>query len=112
MVLLRERLDDFDSSVQDSPHLVLSFSAIFEMMEPYLKKHKDDVRKAEDQVRRIIKRMIKLGFLRGITDSDEYVVQRVIQARVNAEEIAELKPKLLAHAGLDETVGSDEDDLE
>lgn len=110
-VLLREKLDDFDTSMQDSPYLILSVNDIYQMMQPFLKQRSDE-RKLEDQVKRNITRITELGFLRRLPDSDEYIVQRVIKSRVDSERLTELKAKLNAYVGADEDITSDADELE
>lgn len=104
-LLLREALDDFDAQVQESLHFILSYRELSEKIEPYIRRRKGDrdIRKVEEQIKRIINRMVDLGFLRPVTGSNEneYVVQRVLKARVTPEDIAELKPKLLAYAQLE-----------
>ena len=99
-VLLRERLQTFETSGSASRELVLSKDDIYEMMRLFLEEHTDESRLLR-KIDRYIRQAEDVGFLkeRGGTDEKRYEVRRVLKAKFSADTLAALKAKLEAQAG-------------
>lgn len=100
LVLLRERLQQFDVNEPGGTRLVLSVEQMGEMMALFLPDRTDETR-LRNTVRAAINRVEELGFLRrlpGIQD-ERYEVRRILKARLPADKLAEIQQKLKAYAG-------------
>jgi hypothetical protein len=98
-VLLRERLDQFDTSNPESDRLLLSAEDLREMMRPFLRERNNDlalVRKIDETVNKVA----ELGFLRRqlVGNEEQWEVRRIIKARIDADKLAEIKTKLEQYA--------------
>lgn len=98
IVLLRERLQEFEKSSPDSLYLILRPTDIYELLRPFLKKYKDEVRQ-QRQFDSLIKQATDLGFLKPLRSQDTsyYEVQRIIKAKVPADQLAAMKAELEAY---------------
>ena len=103
-VLLREWLDDFDTSADaSSRELYITPKEFKDRMEMFFKGHHDE-RKFFKHLDRQIKHMEDMGFMKLVnkdtTHSDDYVyqVRRIIKARVTPEQLQHFKEKLIDHA--------------
>jgi hypothetical protein len=95
LALLRKRLGEHDASSGD-PHLVLSRDAIHQLMRPFFP-DTGDALKAVSQMDSAIDQVVKLGFLRQITDREEFTVRRILIAFVTATWLANLASHLDAY---------------
>jgi len=94
IVLLRKRLAEHDSE-DSSPRLIVSRTEIHQWLQPYFPSVSNEVKQRRD-FDSLIKKVIEMGFLSNlINHQDDFEVQRIIKAMVNAEEIVTLLEKLL-----------------
>lgn len=95
-VLLRERLLQFDTQEKESARLIISNDEIIELIRPYLTERNDEL-KLINKIDSCIKKVIELGFLKELKSgtSLEYEVRRIIKSRINAEQLLEIKEKLI-----------------
>ena len=104
-VLLREWIDQFESTHLDAEKCTITDDQIRELLLPFLPARTDE-RAIQRRVDGAIERLIELGFLKRMpnTGSPAYFeVRRILKAKVDAEKLAEIKEKL-AHHG---TTGSE-----
>ncbi len=93
IVLLRKRLAEHDSE-DSSPRLIVSRAEIHQWLQPYYPTVSNEVKQRKD-FDGLIKKVIEMGFLSTlINHQDDFEVQRIIKALVNAEEIASILEKL------------------
>jgi hypothetical protein len=104
-VLLREALDHFDTSQNESSMLILKESEIKEMLSVFLKE-KADQNRLYNKLDEYLGQLVKLSFIRelnnnagqpgttGTVSDREFEVRRIIRAKINAEFLAEFKRKL------------------
>ena len=111
LVLLRKKLAEFDAQSGET-RLVLSRDEIVELVRVFLRDSTNDA-KLLDRIDTQINRVIDLGFLRRLrARDDQFEVQRILKAFVDAQWLGELETRLVeyrAHAGDDNT--SREDDV-
>lgn len=94
LVLLREYLDEFDMSQPETDRCIISQSEIYERMRPLLPTQSDEKRLYE-KLDSTIRQIRDMGFLRETKKaSHEYLVQRVIKAKINSDKLAEIKGTL------------------
>ncbi|MDM8532023.1 DUF4194 domain-containing protein [Anaerolineales bacterium HSG25] len=98
LVLLRERLQQFDTSDDLSSRLVMSVDDIREMVRPFFPEQTNEVRLLRN-LDSNINQLTKLGFLKQLSgkQSHLYEVRRIIKAKVSADVLAEIKEKLQTH---------------
>ena len=99
-VLLREWLDQFESTHLDAGKCAITDLQIHDLMLPFLPKRTDE-RAIQRRIDSAIERLIELGFLKRMPDTDHpayFEVRRILKARIDAEKLAEIKEKL-AHYG-------------
>ena len=103
-VLLREWLDEFDTSADaSSRELYITPKEFRDRMEMFFKDHHDQ-RKFIKHLDRHIRHMEDMGFLKKVNHdavhADDYVyqVRRIIKARVTPEQLQYFKEKLQDHA--------------
>lgn len=93
-VLLRERLEQFESSTPDSDKLLLTLDDLYDLQRPF-SVDKLDERSLYKKFDQTIKEAVKLGFLRPLTGTDRFEVRFIIKARISAEQLLGLKNQLL-----------------
>ena len=103
-VLLREALEQFDISQNDSSILVLPESEIRSMLSIYFKE-KTDQTKLYNELTKYLNQAIELGFLKelhqnesgtigdGIIDR-KFEVRRILRAKITTEFLSEFKKRL------------------
>lgn len=88
LLLLRKRLAEFDDE-ESSPRLIIQRSDIYQWLSPYFKTQNNELTQ-QKEFNALIKKVCDLGFLSALTNyPDEFEVQRIIKAFINAEQIAE-----------------------
>lgn len=100
-VILREALDQFDTSEDTSSMLVMKENDIKERLITFLPE-KSDQTKVYAKMDEYLNRLVELTFLREIKKDEsldfkherEFEVRRIIRAKVNAEFLEEFKRKL------------------
>jgi hypothetical protein len=83
LALLRKKLAEHDAAGGDS-RLVLTREQIIETLRVFLAAGANEAR-LFDQIDAVISKVVDLGFLRRIPESDEFEVRRIIKAFVDAE---------------------------
>jgi hypothetical protein len=98
-VLLREKLQQFDSSASGAARLIFHEDDIHEMMHPFYRERSDEVRLYKS-IDSIIKQVVDMGFLKRLTGPEEnlFEVRRILKARISADTLVEIKEKLKAYA--------------
>ncbi|MCK9170946.1 MAG: DUF4194 domain-containing protein [Treponema sp.] len=104
-VLLREALDQFDTSQNQSAMLVLKESEIKERLAVFIKEKNDQVRYF-NKLDTYLNQLVNLSFLRELNapsgqhgtsanqEDREFEVRRIIRAKINVEFLTEFKQKL------------------
>ncbi|MBP3365904.1 MAG: DUF4194 domain-containing protein [Treponema sp.] len=100
-VILRETLDQFDSSEDSSSMLVMKESEIKEKLMIFLPETSDQT-KMYSKIDEYLNKLAELTFLREIKKNEtsagrydrEFEVRRIIRAKINAEFLEEFKRKL------------------
>lgn len=95
-VLLREWLDQFESTHLDAGKCAITDLQIHELMQPFLPQRTDE-RAVQRRIDSTIERLIELGFLKRMPDTDQpayFEVRRILKARIDAEKLAEIKERL------------------
>jgi len=104
-VLLREALDQFDTSQNQSAMLVLKESEIKERLAVFIKEKNDQV-KYFNKIDTYLNQLVNLSFLRELNASPgqhstsanqedrEFEVRRIIRAKIDVEFLTEFKQKL------------------
>ncbi|GCE22224.1 DUF4194 domain-containing protein [Dictyobacter kobayashii] len=95
-VLLREQLDQFESSNLDSGSCLLTRKQLYDLLFPFLPERSNQLVMYK-KMDATISTVIELGFLKRITsqtDSEYFEIRRLVKARVNAERLLEIKEKL------------------
>ncbi len=93
-LLLRERLDQFENSTPDSDRLLLSQEDLRDLQRPFATELGDE-RTLFNRFDKTIQVVVKLGFLRPISNTERFEVRQIIKARISAEQLLELKKSLL-----------------
>lgn len=103
LVLLRQRLLEFENSTPDAVSLILTQAEIVDMLRPFLRERNDE-RKLHSEVNRYLSEVEKMHLLRKIEMGDEvrYEVRRVIKAKIDSEKLAEMLERLQADAAQQE----------
>jgi hypothetical protein len=95
-ILLRERLDQFENSTPDSDRLLLSGEDLRELQRPFYPERHDETKlfaKFDTHVQNVV----SLGYLRHNKSSGRFEVRQIIKARIQAQDLAKLKNRLLSH---------------
>src|SRR5579885_596583 len=95
-VLLREWLDQQDAQNLDTSGCFITGEHIRELMSPFLPQRTDE-RAVQRRIDSAIERLIELGFLKRMPDTDHpayFEVRRILKARIDAEKLAEIKERL------------------
>ena len=95
LVLLRQRLLEYDESEESLGRLVLSYEELLEMLKIYLPKTTNEATQLA-KIEATIKKVVEMGFLREL-DSDpslkRYEVRRIIKALVQSDTLTQIKEK-------------------
>lgn len=99
-VLLREWIDQFESTHLDAGKCMITDTQIRELLLPFLPSRTDE-RAVQSRIDSAIHRLSDLGFLKRMSDTSSptyFEVRRILKAKIDAEKLAEIKEKL-AHYG-------------
>lgn len=110
LVLLRERLDEHEMRDVDGVPLLLNTDEMAEMLSVFMGAH-PDARKLESAVSSSIKRLVTYGFLKDRKDG-RYEVRPVIRAKIDADELSDIKAKLENYVRQDDAQDDTDDDNE
>lgn len=98
LVLLRKRMVEWESTSNES-RLILTREQITEMLSLFLADTPNQARQL-DQVDTTIKKVVDLGFLRGLRGQrDTFEVRRILKAYVDAQTLADFAAKLDDYRG-------------
>ncbi len=99
LVLLREELNQVDSTNVENNRLVISHQKLLDMLRPFYTTREDE-RTLIRLMERDVNQVVELGFLKKQTmDGEvEYIVRPILKARVNSDELARIKSQLEQHA--------------
>jgi hypothetical protein len=95
-VLLREWLDQFESTHLEAGKCTITDDQIHELLRPFLPARTDE-RSIKRRMDAAIERLIELGFLKRMPDTENpayFEVRRILKAKIDAEKLAEIKEKL------------------
>jgi hypothetical protein len=99
-VLLREQLDQFESSTLEGGACLLTRQQLRALMLPFLHERTNELA-LNRKIDATISQVVELGFLKRVTnleDAEYFEVRRILKARVTAERLAEIKEKLQRYA--------------
>ena len=97
LVLLRKRLAEHDSEESDI-RLLVTKPEIYQWLQPYFPEVSNELKQQRD-FDALIKKMIEMSVLSSIPNSqDEFELQRIIIALVNADQITELLDKFVHYS--------------
>ncbi|MFZ2879643.1 MAG: DUF4194 domain-containing protein [Phototrophicaceae bacterium] len=96
-VLLRERLDQFDSSAQEATAPIVTRDEIVEMLMPFLPQRGDE-RATHKKIRTWINQTCEIGFLKP-TDKEEtrFEIRRILKAKFDSVQLQEIRSILEAY---------------
>jgi hypothetical protein len=99
LVLLREQLNQFDSTNVDTNRLILTHEALLDLMRPFYIAREDE-RSLIRQMERDINQVVELGFLKELKQDKHvsYLIRPVLKSRVNSEQLAQIKLQLEQHS--------------
>ena len=103
-VILREWLDQFESTHLDAGKCTITDDQLREQLGPFLPARTDE-RAILRRMDSAIERLIELGFLKRMPNTEKptyFEVRRILKAKIDAEKLAEIKEKL-AHYGTAES---------
>ncbi len=106
VALLRKKLAEFDARGDDTK-LVLTRAQIVEMTRVFLGPSSNEARLV-DQIDATLTKVVDLGFLRRVRESDAYEVRRILKAFVDAQWLAGFDEQLARYAA--EVVGEERTD--
>ncbi|HEV2471915.1 MAG TPA: DUF4194 domain-containing protein [Chthonomonadales bacterium] len=95
-IILREWLDQFESTHLDAGKCVINDDQLREQLMPFLPTRTDE-RAIQRRVDSAVERLIELGFLKRMPNTERpvyYEVRRILKAKIDAEKLAEIKEKL------------------
>ncbi len=96
-VLLREWIDQFESTQLEAGKCIITDTQIRELLLPLLPARTDE-RAVQGRIDSAIHRLSDLGFLKRIPDTSNptyFEVRRILKAKIDAEKLAEIKEKLV-----------------
>lgn len=102
-VILREWLDQFESTHLDAGKCVITDDQMREQLIPFLPARTDE-RAIQRRLDSAVSRLIELGFLKHMPNTERpayFEVRRILKAKIDAEKLAEIKEKLV-HYGTSE----------
>lgn len=95
-VLLREWLDQFESTQLENGKCTITDDQIQDLLRPFLPARTDE-RAIARRIKSTIERLLDLGFLKQMPGTEKptyFEVRRILKARFDAEKLAEVKEKL------------------
>ncbi|HEY4001042.1 MAG TPA: DUF4194 domain-containing protein [Candidatus Xenobia bacterium] len=95
LVQLRKKLAEFDAQ-GGSTRLILTRTEIVDMMRVYTPDSSNEARLA-DQIDTHLNKVVDLGFLRHLKNSESYEVRRILKAFVDAQWLQEFDSRLQAY---------------
>lgn len=96
LALLRKKLAEFDARGGDTK-LVLTRTQILDMTRVFLSSSSNEARLV-DQIDATLTKVVDLGFLRRVRDSDAYEVRRILKAFVDAQWLSGFDEQLARYA--------------
>ncbi len=102
-VLLREWLDQFESTHLDAGKCTITDDQMRELLAPFLPARTDE-RALQRRIDATIERIIDLGFLKRMPNTEKpayFEVRRILKAKIDAEKLAEIKEKLARYGTAD-----------
>jgi hypothetical protein len=102
-VLLREWLDQFESTHLDAGKCTITDDQMRELLIPFLPARTDE-RALQRRIDATIERLIDLGFLKRMPNTEKpayFEVRRILKAKIDAEKLAEIKEKLARYGTAD-----------
>lgn len=97
-VLLREQLLLFETGSMGGSACLLSREQIRELLLPALPERNNELL-LQKRIDTLIERVVDLGFLKKVTrlGQDYFELRRILKAKINADQLVELKERLLKH---------------
>lgn len=98
LVLLREELNQFDSTNLDSKRLIITRDHLYSLMRPFYAQRNDE-RQLLRQMQHDVKQVVDLGFMKEIRQNDliSYLVRPILKAKINSDQLAQIKAQLEQH---------------
>jgi hypothetical protein len=98
LVVLREELNQFDSTNVDSVRLIIPKLRLIELLRPFYGQSNDD-RQLLKQIQQDINQVAGMGFLKLIKQGNEesYQVRPVLKAKINSEQLELIKAQIETH---------------
>lgn len=95
-VLLREQLLQFETGNLGGTACLLSREQIREMLLPALPERNNELL-LQKRIDSLIERVVDLGFLKKVTrlGQDYFEIRRILKAKINADQLVELKERLV-----------------
>lgn len=95
MVVLRQRLLDFDSNVHDEDKCIITREDIHEECIPFFQNSVDEKRTARS-LDNAINKIREYGFIKRLEarNNNVFIVQSVLKSKLNSQRLSELKDKL------------------
>jgi Domain of unknown function (DUF4194) len=103
-VILREWLDQFESTHLDAGKCTITDDQLREQLVPFLPGRTNE-RAMLRRMDSAIERLVELGFLKRMPGTEKPVyfeVRRILKAKIDAEKLAEIKEKLVNHGSTDD----------
>jgi Domain of unknown function (DUF4194) len=97
LALLRKKLAEFDARNADT-RLVLTRDQIVELVRLFQPESSNDARLV-DHIEAHINKVVELGFLRKVRDTDAWEVRRILKAFVDGQWLSEFDQRLAEYAG-------------
>jgi len=98
LVLLREELNQFDSSNVENKKLTIPHEYLIDLMRPFYAVREDE-RTLIRNMEKDINQVVEMGFIKRIEIDKQahYLVRPILKARVNSDELDRLKVQLESH---------------
>lgn len=97
LIVLRQKLLDFESNVQEQEWCIITREEILEECSPFLENSADEKRsyRALDKA---INKVKDYGFIKPLKprNNDVFIIQKVLKSKLNSQMLSELKDKLQA----------------
>jgi hypothetical protein len=110
VVLLRERLDEYENRDMLGGVLYLSYQDIYDMMRIFMPEQADE-RKTEKRLNGLLDKMKEYGFLREEGNHKRYEVRRILRAKISAEELVSIRTKLQQLSQQNHTMESSDEEF-
>lgn len=97
-VLLREKLDDFDSNVRDDERPIIQEKEICSLLSPFFLERNNEV-KLISHFQAMIQKAIDWGVLKKLkNDEQSYEIRRVLKALMDSSKLEEIKAQLIEYS--------------